>query len=282
MSKIVIGVISVLGAMVLAAPAFGGVSACSNPQTLDPSVVGAGNGCSTVDDTFVDFNANLATGTGDTSWPVPSGGATSDISFFQSGPGPTVLDFVTAGTSSGSGSCASNSWCTPAPSLGRSSQTDTQQITFDAQTGGSFFGLSLSEGTVQSGTTKAGDQIKTFEQFCLGSATFNCVQGDSNYGYLEVLMTSTGSGGFNTVYTVCTPGAGGCTTSTPGIASINFLAQTEIGISETVSIRTVTGETAPVFIDSFDSDFIDAPEPSTFVLLGSALVGLLHLRRKNA
>jgi hypothetical protein len=238
----------------------------------------------TVDDTFVDFNVGTATGTGDTTWPVPSGGATSDIDFLQSGPGPTVLDFETTGTSSGSGACAANSWCTPPPGPGRISQTDTQTITFDAQTGaGGFFGLSLSDGTAQSSTLKAGDQIKMFEQFCLGSATFNCVQGNSNYGYLEVLMTSNGSGGFTSVFTVCTPGASGCTTSNPGIASITFISQTDIGISDTVSIRTVAGETSPVFIDSFDNGFMDAPEPSTFVLLGSALagVGLLRLRGRK-
>ncbi len=276
---------SVLGTMVFVAPAFAGVSSCSNPQTLNSSVVGVGNGCTTVDDTFVDFNVGTATGAGDTTWPVPSGGATSDINFLQSGPGPTILDFETAGASSGAGSCAANSWCTPPPPRGRISQTDTQQITFDAQTVGGFTGLSLGDGTVQSGTSlKAGDQIETLEQFCLGSAIFNCVQGNSNYGYLEVLMTSTGSGGFNTVYIVCTPGASGCTTSNPSAASIEFLAQTEIGISDTVSIRTVTGETSPVFIDSFDDSFMDLPEPSSFVLLGTALagVGLLRLRRKRA
>lgn len=277
---------SVLVAIVLITPASAGVSSCSSPQTLDSTVVGSGNGCSTVDDIFVDFNVATATGTGDTAWPVPVSGASSDINFLPTGPGPTILDFETSGVSSGAGSCTTNSWCTPPPNAGRISQTDSQIITYDAQTtGAGFSGLTLSDGTVQSPTgLESGDQIKTLEQFCLGSATFNCLQGDSNYGYLEVLQVSNGSGGYNTSFTVCTPGASGCTTSTPGIATITFATQSEIGISDTVSIKTVTGETSPVFIDSFDSDFMDAPEPSTFVLFGSALagIGLLGLRRKRA
>jgi hypothetical protein len=246
---------------------------------------GATNGCTYIDNNFVNFDGGAPTGSGDADWPGVTSGFTPKIEFAASGaaPSPFILDFRTTGQTGGNASCALNSWCV----LGSTStaKTASQNISYDAQTTGKYYGVILTDGTVQGNSLSAGDVILTEEQFCLGAANFNCTTGSSNYGYVEITETSKGSGGYTTVFTVCTPGASGCTVSHPTTASISFNSvQTEIGIEDTVTISTVSGQARTVFIDSFDNEFMDAPEPSTFVLFGTALagVGLLAARKASS
>jgi hypothetical protein len=258
----------------------GGGCRLREPTTLElRHGTGATNGCTYIDNNFVNFNAGSPTGSGEASWPAVTNGFDPGIEFTASGaaPSPFTLDFRTTGQTAGNAGCAANSWCV----LGSTSASKaaSQNISYDAQTTGKYYGIILTDGTVQENSLLAGDVILTEEHFCLGAASFNCTAGSSNYGYVEITETSKSSGGYTTVFTVCTPGASGCTVSHPTAASISFTsAQTEIGIEDTVTISTVSGQARTVFIDSFDHDFMDAPEPSTFALFGTALAGLGLLR----
>lgn len=264
----------------LIAPAWASPGSCLTPQPLDSTVVGAGNGCTFVDNTFSNFNVGTPTGAGDSTWPVPDGtGVTSNILLTASGPGPTVVDFATSGAGSSGLTCNASTWCMP-----ENGNAASQTIDYYAQTTGNYYGLGLDDGALQPGAIHAGSVITTEEAFCLGStAVSGCATAD--YGYVEISATSQGSS-YTYVYTVCAPGASGCSVTMPGSADITFATpQTEVAIEDTVSIAAATGGTNAVFIDAFDNTFDDAvPEPSTLILLGTSLagIGLFRARRKKA
>ena len=280
--KVLFGVMLLLAATVLVTPAMATDLACASPQVLNMGT-GATNGCAYAGNNFVNFDVSAATGSGDASFPVAASGETTKIEFTASDTVPSLytLDFKTTGQTSGNASCASSSWCVL--ENGSTAKTASQNISYDAQTTGEFYGISLADGTLQGNTLLAGDVIAAEEQFCLGNATFSCAAGNPNYGYVEITQTSNGSGGYTTVYTVCTPGASGCTVSHPTAASISFAAQTEIGIDDTITISTVSGQARTVYLDSFNNNFNEASEPSTLILIGTALlaVGFRGSRRKK-
>jgi hypothetical protein len=258
-----------LSATALITPAVAGDVACANPQTLTMGT-GSTNGCTSVDSNFVNFNVSPATGAGNGRWPDASAGMSSNIMFTPAGTSLLSLDFTTNGQTSSSSVCHPGSWCVAGSAL-----TASQSFSYEAQTSGGYLGLSLTDGTVQGNVLAAGDAITTEEQFCLGSASFNCSSGSSNYGFVEITQTSKSGGGYKTLFTACTPGASGCSVTHPATASITFAStQTQIGIQNTVTISTVPGETTTVYIDSFNDNYMNAPEPSTFALFGTALAGL--------
>jgi len=257
--------------------AWGNIAACASPEPLGPAVVGAGNGCWYQDANFDNFNVSAATGSGSSFFPTTTGttGTSTDSANIQFTPTLTTpaytLDFQTAATSSGT-SCTSQSWC-----VGQKLTTASQSFTYGVA--GTFDYLNLTDGPVAP-EFGSGNVITTEEQFCLGSTTFNCGTTSAAYGYLKIQLSGSGLGGYSTVYTVCTPGLGGCTTATAGAANISFILQTQIALEDTVSISTSATLLDPVFIDGFDNEFT-TPEPSTFILLGSALAALGVLRFRH-
>jgi len=261
--------------------AWGSIVACASPQTLGAPVVGPSNGCSYLDANFDNFTVTPPTGSGSSSFSTVTGanGSDTNLEFAASGATSHTLDFQTTGQSSGSSGCTSLSWCVVAG-------VASQSFTYDLVSTTPIRQLSLTDGTLQTSTIKDGSVITTEEQFCLGSATFNCTASSATYGYLQIQQTSSGAGQPTTVFTVCMPGVGGCTVSTPSAATIGLGPQTQIAIQNTVTISTIGGGAWPVFLDSFDNYFspnAPNPEPSTFILLGGALagLGLFRLRRKR-
>ncbi|HEY1753817.1 MAG TPA: PEP-CTERM sorting domain-containing protein [Bryobacteraceae bacterium] len=274
-----------LGAAVLATPALASDVACSSPQPLNAAMgTGATNGCTYVDNNFLNFAAAAPTGSADGNFPTLTGGFAPSIEFVASGLLPTyTLDFTTTGApNSAVFSCNANSWCTSGLTT---PFTASQSLTYDATTASGYNGLSLTDGALQTAFLNTDSVITTEEQFCLGGASVaGCAAAD--LGYIEITETGTGGGTptYNTVYTVCTPGAGGCTITNPGSATVTFATQLQIGIEDTITISNTLGEDRAVFLDSFDNTFDVLPEPSTFALLGIGLAGfgILGSRRKRA
>ena len=67
-------------------------------------------------------------------------------------------------------------------------------------------------------------------------------------------------------------------------ASLAFVGQTSIAVQETITLQTASNYNGwdTLALDSFDANFYEqAPEPSTLLLLGSAMAGVAVLRRRR-
>lgn len=279
------GLAFMIAALALPSVSWAGIAACTAPQTLDAAISGStSNGCSTVDNNFVNFNVTESGTT--TSFPAITTGTAPNIEFTEAGTTTPALPFVTTGqTASGTGdTCTANSWCEAGN--GTTALTGTQNIFYDV-TGTSVTGLSMPTipaGSLNAaGNIRAGDVVSVQEDYCLGAIT---VTGCTDLGYIKVQATSATTD-WTYVYTVCTA-AVTCipVTSTTVPPSITFASQTSVAVEDIVQVSTIASEGRIVFLDGFTNDFTDSgvPEPSTFVLLGSALAGLgfLRFRRRKA
>jgi hypothetical protein len=287
-NKIGGGLTLLLAAVVLVAPAKATDVSCVTPeQTLGTAVVGSGNGCTYVNANFLTFNAGTPTGAGDGNFPVPATGASTNLEFGASGNPTYILDFRTSGqtTTQGlTGACVADSWCVKGASADAS-----QTITYDATaTTGTFYGLTLADGTVTTGELRGSDTITVQEQYCVGGASIaTCSAAD--LGSIKIVQTTPGSttaidtGGFTAapVITICqaTITGGACTPVTSTLAEVGIAGGSKnITIQDAVTITSVSDEQDNLFIDSFNDGFQTTPEPSTFILMGSALAGVAALK----
>jgi hypothetical protein len=261
-----------------------GANQTLSATATDP-VIGAGNGCTAVNSNFQNFNVSGGSGT----FPTVSGNGAAAIEFptgsIVSGASYT-LAFTTTGqnTQDQSGTtCVALSWC----GSEATAATTTQTISYDARaTGGSFYtSMDLSDGTIQDrNPLQIGDFITVQENFCLGATsttvgTGGCLQANSGY-LLVTYAVGTAIGPLSGTEQVCTPGASACTLGAAvagNSAYYHFAATTVVAVSDVVTIKTAVGAQS-IFIDSFDNEFAENPEPSTFILMGSALVGVAALR----
>src|SRR5579862_7097018 len=137
MSKFRIGVITLLAAIALGTPVFGSDTSCLSTQPLNSSMgTGSSNGCTYLDNNFVNFAGTAASGTGSSNWPALTGGFTPNINFAASG--DTQLAFGTSGFSSGTVGCASNAWCVVG-----ANDSVSQAVTYDANSTSGYLGLTL-------------------------------------------------------------------------------------------------------------------------------------------
>jgi hypothetical protein len=154
-----------------------------------------------------------------------------------------------------------------------------------APTDGSWYvsGLAL---TMAGGVDNIpGSFVRVQEEFCLGATSFNCATSSSNYGYLEEEFMYIAGPTPQTIFTVCTPGPTGCTTSNPGSASIAFAnpGYQTIGVQNDVFMGTPPSDTSTLisFTEEFDQENT-IPEPSTLVLLGAGLITTMACREHVA
>jgi hypothetical protein len=132
--------------------------------------------------------------------------------------------------------------------------------------------------------TSSSDAITIVETYCIGAAA--CTASD------QVTITATYTGGGATSPTfACVAGATSdatCTSATGSTASFAGGSQvTTLNVTDQYVISGSGGNSLGSIANSF-GDFegpdVPSPEPSTFILLGSALagLGLVRLRRKKA
>lgn len=274
----------------LVTPALATNTACLATQTLTataPTIVGSGNGCISVDSDFQNFDVTGGGG----SFPTIATGGSAGIQF----PGATgspayVLDFETGATNTQGNTgntCTAQTWCVAGATA---AQTQNESISYFAQASGAqhYYTISLSDGTIQDAQLLSGDVVKVQELFCIGATSVTVGSGgctQANSGYLQITETSVENpaGTLTPLYQVCVPGASACALTTVATAPTFAIDATEIAIQDTVTVSTVARDGRTIFIDSYDNGFGEAPEPSTFILLGSALAGLAALRlRKQA
>ncbi len=260
---------------------------------INPTYNGTGNGCSADDMTFTNVTAGATFGGSGTNATATT--IAADTRLVSTG------DVAASGNTIGPIAASFDSWNAATDGTGTATQWTTSTtgaagqivgtITYlaNANVGGAeptnpllhwaITGLVLSSitgGDISGGA--GGDLVTIVETFCVSATTtVACAAGNKG----TITETYTGS---DTPTFACTTGTGSCLSATG--ATINFAGTgfTQIAISDVITIRN--GSTTAA-MDSFTNTFKEgaeaAPEPSSFILLGSALMGLTMIRvRKNS
>jgi hypothetical protein len=287
------------------------VTACSSTPngTAISAYTGAANGCSAVDMSYTNLTVTGASSSGGA--PTPS---TANIAAYSSG------DTGASGNTAGpvnilfDGNGVTDNWSLSG--LLSQNQGFTINYAANANTGGAYTGgtyptptganlhwtisglLLTSTNTIVCngplGCLPNAQQIVITETFCIGAATTaGCAPAD--FGTINATITGVAGSTTGQVTTafVCTFASGGCVSSTGN--QINFTAgelstlQTNgIAISDAVTItRTLGLDLATVTLTNLENQFdqlAEAPEPSTFILVGFALaaVAILRFRKRNS
>jgi hypothetical protein len=163
--------------------------------------------------------------------------------------------------------CSSNSgsagWCIQGANKVLSSSV-TYQVTTSSGTFSEYnLFVSAAMHTVGSAGTGLPAQATFFREICLGTTTFTLLSDGSVdqsacSGYFVMQLGTLGFTGQTNVYQTVN-------------LNVDFAPQTQAAIRDTVFLKTQNGNGSWSAIGS--ADFL-VPEPGTFAILGSALVGL--------
>jgi hypothetical protein len=287
----------ILANLVCSSSLFAGLTPCAGTYNLGNSGAGAlvspggaSAGCEQVDKEFNNFNYS----TGGSS---PEGGSSVPVTF--AGTSPTTAIGATFGLSntwsdgSTGGTTAANTTAVAAYSVAVDPASSLPSGQYYAIT-------SLSLSVNSSITTPVGtsDTAILFEYFCAGGSA-DCTTGTltdginlaaPTAGYIKFVESGSGfstSGAevicFNNGASSCTPVGGNAVNFAASIYTAGF---TSIIVASDISVATVSG--TQVSVNNFTENYfetLDTPEPSTFILMGSALAGIAALRfrkRKQA
>lgn len=281
-----------IGAVLLAlgtGTSWAGIAACSGTQLLSSfgNPGAATDGCFQTDVNFDNFAVSTTGNTGNTGDPAltnvnlaASGGTISG-----SGASSTITQIAAVFTSTDSSD--STQWVGTG-----GSETLVSNVSYQAHAAQSeptpatweITSLTLALGSfTTSNPANAGNTIEVKEQFCVGASTFSCTSASTDYGYIEELVTLKTTGSPTIADSVCyNNGATSCTATTS--LTLSGLDATSIAIEDSVSITRVSNAGVDIFLTGFTNDInqnAELPEPSTLVLMGTALAGIGILRRRR-
>jgi PEP-CTERM motif len=298
MHKTVIGFrlsgLTLLASAVLFSPmSWAGTGSCTTTKEL--SAFGAtsdANGCYEIDQTFSNFN--VANGPGSS---ITQGMGTVDITGSSSWASDTTPWTTTATYSGNTGVNTAAPWTTSGPSsfvegtiTGITNTTATEFSPPGYPTPGGSESILIDNASLSAiGLTGSGmgDSITITESFCVGTAA--CTTGPSG-DTITLKATFSGPNDSTATYSCSTladshAACGGGISTTPITVTFTTPVPT-LNVSDTYALVEGNWSNADA-LASFSNTFGNeetAPEPSTFILLGTALVGigLLRARRKSA
>jgi hypothetical protein len=282
----------VASAVLFSAMSWAGTGSCTTTKEL--SAYGGtsnGNGCYEVDQTFSNFNVTNTSGSS-----ISQGMSTVDITGSSTYSSDATPWTTTATFSGNTGVNTAAPWTTTGPStlLGGTITgiTNTTEAEFappgyPAPALGSLAIDKVSLAATGSTGSGYGDSIAITESLCIGSAA--CTTGATG-DTITLTASFLGSNDSAATYTCSTLAdshatCGASTSSAP--ITVTFTAPIPtLNISDTYALTEGswgTADTLAAFSNTFGNQE-EAPEPSTFVLFGTALAGvfLLRARRKRA
>jgi hypothetical protein len=278
---------------------WGSVAACTTKATLASFGAATGAGCYETDKTF----SNFGVVNGSNSAGVPQSASTVDIAGTDTFGGTEILNVPWTVSEAFTGATVANFQAT---GNGETRTQGTMSMLVNStnafltnpsyptpQAGAQNFitSVSLSTSGVTGTSTGTPDSLVVIETFCIGNGA--CTTGA---GGDEVILTATYGNNSATPSYTCALGAG-VTAATAHIVGTSCPAGqsvTPITVSFSLNVTTLTvsdsyaltahgnlGANTTVTLNNFTNVFGEdelAPEPSTFVLFGSALAGLALLR----
>jgi hypothetical protein len=297
MKKITIGVVSrgtgalAFVAAVLAFPSIcsAAAAACAaaaqgntlNSYNTGVTPTGDSNGCWLTDQSFSNFSTTATSG---------QTNSTTDIHGTGGASLPSTVDAIFDPTTAGAWSETGSGGTTFASGVGYLTNSQETFLTITSGYTGTpanvkidSASLTATGSTGDSGGTA--DSMRVTETFCIGNAA--CGTAADNV----VLVAIWGNGAVAPTSYTCTVGASvtsdfscGANGSTP--ITVTFtIPQATLTVTDayTMAVHSTTTDTLTSFTNAFQDGSI-TPEPSTFVLLGTALggLGLLRARRKKA
>jgi hypothetical protein len=221
----------------------------------------ASGGCEIYDTNFTTFNFTQGTGPAGSSISVNFYGALTGNAGDDS---PKFTGNWTAGMTT---------------TIGETATIDNANSANPPPAGTQYEFTALTLGVANIGDNGSGNVV-VFEQFCLGSATFNCTSTSGDYGYIQLVYNQLGTAG---EFTCLNAGASSCVVSSTSFNSVYFTSYLPEGTPVIAMQTTVTTSgSGTANLGSFEN-FVDftaeTPEPATFGLMGFALCGCWLLFR---
>jgi PEP-CTERM motif len=266
-------------AVLVSASAWAGPSGCSTANPFTAVSTLTANGCFQADQTF--YNFTQGAGAGDVIGGTPNVALAGN---FIDGSGTFTKTAAFTVGETFLGTAAGGGWTETGTGGATKSGDFIQTVNSNDILGGdtqSGYITSVSLGAVGSTGADATDELIVSEKFCLGAGTTPCT---TNFVTIKATYLGSTETAPTTTSCVVTGTIAGVTCNGPTSLTATILASDHVTslIVENGYQLEAHGNTT-VTLTSFEDSFGGtAPEPSTFLLFGSALAGIAALRRRKS